>query len=311
MSGQYAYLGSPRGAFQFVFGRWIQSINVYQPEIETRPGINVVACRLAVAVHLKIDSPQVDGELSEIVATTVLRESDGRVLAEVTVDNSGDAIPQTDLAAWYRSQDLADTGGGETNLWIDASGNGEDLTAPGDSPNFLAAWRNGRNAIQGDGIFDSLSRATFTGGLVPQPATIYFCGAWPSNAGAQNFVFDGVADRRALYRQGTSARALDDTTLTLDPGPDPGDVVIVRVIFDGSSSAISVFRDGLPTLAIIGNTGTTSADGLALFSAFNGGGKSNAIAGGLAYYRRRVDPGSADDVQILNYYKAEFAINPA
>ena len=88
MSGQYTYLGSPRKAEQYCFGRWVNSITVFEPQIETRKAIHCVAARIALAVHFKVDSPQVTGQEIEIVDVVVKRDGDDRVLAEWRQDDT-------------------------------------------------------------------------------------------------------------------------------------------------------------------------------------------------------------------------------
>ena len=84
MSAHYVILGSPYGANQFCFGRWIDSVNAFQPQIETRPAIHIHAIRLVLGVHFKVDSPQWEGQPMEIATATVKRAVDGKVIAEVT-----------------------------------------------------------------------------------------------------------------------------------------------------------------------------------------------------------------------------------
>lgn len=96
MSAQYTYLGSPRANSgndpsllnQFCYGRWVDSINAFQPELETRAAITCVGARLALGVHYLIDSPQLVGEVFEILSSKVYREEDGRLLVAVDADFS-------------------------------------------------------------------------------------------------------------------------------------------------------------------------------------------------------------------------------
>lgn len=97
MSAQYTYLGSPRantGATpsllnQFCYGRWIDSITTFQPELETRAAVTCVGSRLALGVHYLVDSPQIIGTIFESLSSTVYREEDGRILVKVDADISG------------------------------------------------------------------------------------------------------------------------------------------------------------------------------------------------------------------------------
>lgn len=88
MSSQYTYLGSARKENQFVFGRWVDSMTAFQPQLETRPGIHVSAVRLVLGVHYKVDSPQATGDIIEITNTKIFRDEDGKLIIDMTTDNS-------------------------------------------------------------------------------------------------------------------------------------------------------------------------------------------------------------------------------
>lgn len=97
MSAQYTYLGSPRANSQpdpsllkqFCYGRWVENISAFQPELETRAAITCVGSRLALGVHYLVDSPQLIGTVFEILSSKVYREEDGRLLVAVDTDISG------------------------------------------------------------------------------------------------------------------------------------------------------------------------------------------------------------------------------
>jgi len=97
MSAQYTYLGSPRANTgpdpsllnQFCYGRWVESITAFQPELETRAAITCVGSRVALGVHYLVDSPQLAGTVFEILSSKVYREEDGRLLVALDTDISG------------------------------------------------------------------------------------------------------------------------------------------------------------------------------------------------------------------------------
>ena len=86
MSGQYTYLGSPRRETQWCFGRWIDSTTTYQPDIQVRQAISVVANRIALDVHYRVDSPQLLGDTLEAISARTFREDDGQLLVAVDVE---------------------------------------------------------------------------------------------------------------------------------------------------------------------------------------------------------------------------------
>ncbi len=73
MSAHYQYL-----SMQKVVGRrWVQGIQVFQPQIEGRAVQHVVGARVAMHVDFNEFSPQVEGALLETVSVGVRRRSDG------------------------------------------------------------------------------------------------------------------------------------------------------------------------------------------------------------------------------------------
>lgn len=81
MAGAYTYLGQ-RG---LVWGRSIQSIQIFQPAVDARVVPQIVAARVAVAVSFNEFSPQVEGEPLELVATTVFRAETGEIYLQANI----------------------------------------------------------------------------------------------------------------------------------------------------------------------------------------------------------------------------------
>lgn len=80
MSAQYTYLGM-RGTNkeQWVHGRWIDGMTVFQPSLEGRELQQVIAARLALRVDFNEFAPQHTGEALEAVTATVKRRRTGEV----------------------------------------------------------------------------------------------------------------------------------------------------------------------------------------------------------------------------------------
>jgi len=99
MSAQYTYLGSPRANDgpiaqrsiynQYCYGRWVDSITTFQPELETRAAVTTVGARLALGVHYLVDSPQLIGTVFEYFSTCVFREEDGSLLVKIVTPVEG------------------------------------------------------------------------------------------------------------------------------------------------------------------------------------------------------------------------------
>jgi hypothetical protein len=73
MAGSHTYL-QMRGT---VSRRWVQSLQVFQPQIEQRTVQHVVGARLALHVDFNEFSPQVEGQPLELISVGVRRLSDG------------------------------------------------------------------------------------------------------------------------------------------------------------------------------------------------------------------------------------------
>lgn len=86
MASVYTYLGLPRGKDQFVMGRWIQSIQYFQPQSDERAIQNVQAARIALQVDFNELSPQYEAQKIETITATIQRAPNGQVLLEAQYD---------------------------------------------------------------------------------------------------------------------------------------------------------------------------------------------------------------------------------
>ena len=76
MAGAYTYLGL-RG---LVWKRFPQTITNFQPQLDNRTAMRVVATRLALQVHFSEFSPQIEGEVLETLMIEILRKETGELL---------------------------------------------------------------------------------------------------------------------------------------------------------------------------------------------------------------------------------------
>lgn len=83
MAGQNTYLQLPRGV---VWRRWVDAVTMFQPQIDSRPTVKVVAARLAFRVEFNEEAEQVAGEALELISIDVEAMKDGKVIAEVDID---------------------------------------------------------------------------------------------------------------------------------------------------------------------------------------------------------------------------------
>lgn len=65
-----------------VWQRWIQSITVFQPQIDNSAIQNIVAARIALRVTFNEFSPQVTPETLELVSVDIKRTEDGEIVLE-------------------------------------------------------------------------------------------------------------------------------------------------------------------------------------------------------------------------------------
>lgn len=84
MAEVYAYLGM-RGT---VWGRWPQSLTMFQPQMEGRSLQRIAAVRFALQVDFNEFSPETQGELLELISVRVRRAETGEVFfdADFAVD---------------------------------------------------------------------------------------------------------------------------------------------------------------------------------------------------------------------------------
>lgn len=77
MSGKYTYLGLPRGT---VWRRWVDSISLFQPQLDARAVQSIAAGRLTFRVDHNEFAPQVAGEPLVVTVATMRRSPAGEVL---------------------------------------------------------------------------------------------------------------------------------------------------------------------------------------------------------------------------------------
>jgi hypothetical protein len=83
MAGVYTYLGL-RG---LVWKRFPQTISLFQPQIDNRAALRVVAARLALQVHFNEFSPQVEGVVLETLMIDINRAETGELLLRAQYPN--------------------------------------------------------------------------------------------------------------------------------------------------------------------------------------------------------------------------------
>ena len=85
-AAEYTYLGLQG----LVWQRWVESINIFQPQQEETNASHVVGARLALRVGFNEFSPQVQPDTLELLSVTVFRTEDNEVLVEADYDYTGE-----------------------------------------------------------------------------------------------------------------------------------------------------------------------------------------------------------------------------
>ena len=83
MAGAYTYLGL-RG---LVWKRFPQTISLFQPQLENKAAVRVVAARLALMVHFNEFSPQIPTVELETLMVSILRKETGELLLRAQYPN--------------------------------------------------------------------------------------------------------------------------------------------------------------------------------------------------------------------------------
>lgn len=82
MAGEYTYLGL-RG---LVWSRWLEGIDIFQPQQDSKEIQKIVGARLLLSVVFNEFSPQVPSVNLELVTINVKRTEDGQILLEANYD---------------------------------------------------------------------------------------------------------------------------------------------------------------------------------------------------------------------------------
>lgn len=78
MAAEYTYLGLKGVVWQ----RWPQNITIFQPQQDRGNARPVIAARIALRVSFNEFSPQISGDVIELISGTVKRAEDGQIVIE-------------------------------------------------------------------------------------------------------------------------------------------------------------------------------------------------------------------------------------
>ena len=205
------------------------------------------------------------------------------------------------LKLWLDASDtttITKDGSNLVSVWGDKSGEGNDLAqATGSSqPLWVDSVLNSKPIIRGDGVNDTITRATFTGGEESQINTILLvCKVGTTGTSDNKYVFDsGVTLKRHLLTNNTASNEylLFASTIALIGTPDTN-YNVFTLEFNNTSSILRRQKIQLGT----GTVGTDALNGFTLFSAFDGGQSSNADIAEVLVYNKQLTTTDRDDIE--------------
>lgn len=180
-------------------------------------------------------------------------------------------VPASGLVAFFMADQGITLNGGNVSAWADVSGSGNHIAqaTPGEQPQFVPNWRNGRPAVLCQDSAREIIRATFVGGAIAQPFSWFVVGSWAttgagvvagSGSGARVYIRNFTGNVVSSFAEGANAT----TTIAMSEG----EVFINRTILDGASTLQLIEAPGRPVLEETpgASPGGASMDGYRLFT---------------------------------------------
>lgn len=169
----------------------------------------------------------------------------------------------------HLNADIGTTIATGVSQWDDQSGNGNHVSqgTGANQPTLVSNWRNGKKAVQGNGTSQSLSRATFTGGALAMPRTLFVVYDSPLLTNAEYIVASGNgANRCEIYIPGTgTVNAFDGANIVTGSAPHPthNAFCVAFAEYNGPTSAtLSVYHSGGLSFTTIASASTTTMQGI-------------------------------------------------
>lgn len=160
----------------------------------------------------------------------------------------------------------ATTDGQTVTAWVDQSGNGNNVPAVGATPAVLKTnIQNGKPVVRCDGVTAAFRLATWAGGAVAQPTTIFLIGIY--RGALPPVSYQGILDGGGNFTQALRALAsgifegegagagVTGDSIALDHS-----VHLHTLVFNGGSGAVKA--DG--TSQTTGNIGTATSNGITI-----------------------------------------------
>jgi len=195
-----------------------------------------------------------------------------------------------DLSLWLEASDISTiiNSGGFVSGWKDKSKNGNNVaqTTGANQPTTGIETINGVNALKFDGINDFLLRATFTGGALSQPNTIFVVWEQLGNASGLGKLIDGGigTNRHVLQVDANEGWQVFAGLVVIIAVAVPQDIPFIRSVFFNTTSSEGYLNGTLEFTG--GDVGPQSLNGLTIGARFDGTGLFEKKVGEIIIYNR-------------------------
>ena len=217
----------------------------------------------------------------------------------------------SDMEAWWDPALGITLNGNDVSLWADQSGNGNtlDQSIAVNQPQFVASDANFNNhpTISFDGVTESLERATWSAGDLPQPFTVVLVVKSNSPGTSVDFYTDsfGGSSLRVLCREGSSGElSMYNGSLISSAFARLTTTNILYFQFDSATNNGAIYRDGV-ALRVSINCGNQGWRGISIGK--RGSHSSNHIAmelGEILVYSKILSTTEKNDLG--SYLQAKF-----
>jgi len=206
------------------------------------------------------------------------------------------------LKVWLDASDastITKDGSDLVSQWDDKSGEGNDIAQATGSlqPLWVDSVQNSKPIIRGDGIDNTIGRATYTGGAEAQINTILIvCKMSADVHGIYNsYMFDsGNSSYRHLFTtwNPTDIHLMFAGTI-LDSTSIDTSFHVYTLEYNSTSSIMRQDKSQLTT----GDASTQGMQGLTFFSGFNGGQTGNGDIGEFLFYNKQLSTAERDNLE--------------
>lgn len=231
-----------------------------------------------------------------------------QAMAGASTGLTGEGVIATALSD-FDADNFTESGGNVATA-PDSGGGGNDLTVNGTLAytSSDAALNNHASVTGGSGY---LKRATFSGGALTQPTTIYVVGTWCATGASKLFIDGGGSStRNSIYASGAVNPAVfGGSALVSGSTVSAATKFIAKFVANGASSSALFTVDGSSDISLSGDAGSVGMNGATILAINTG---ANQWDGKFA--RAIIFEGVLSDAQntvLLEYLKTAYSVAPA